>query len=183
MKDSKTEVLDFWFIETLPVQWFQKSDEFDSLIRERFLSLYEQAKEGYYDSWMQDADGHLALCLILDQFPRNMFRNSPLAFETDAKALTVSKKAIALGLDQILVPHKRRFLYLPFEHSENLEDQQRSVELFATMQDDDPLGYDYSLRHLKVIEQFGRFPHRNEVLGRENTAEEAEYLAQGGSGF
>ncbi|PZP56087.1 MAG: DUF924 domain-containing protein [Micavibrio aeruginosavorus] len=183
MKDSKTEILDFWFVESVPAQWFQKSDEFDSAIRERFGAIYEMAKDGFYNSWMQDADGHLALCLTLDQFPRNMFRNSPRAFESDAKALTVSKKAISLGLDQVLVAHKRRFLYLPFEHSENLEDQKRSVELFATMQEDDPLGYDYALRHMKVIEEFGRFPHRNAALGRESTEAEKEYLSKDGSGF
>ncbi len=183
MKDSKAEVLDFWFVEIAPAQWFQKSDDFDAVICERFGQVYEMAKDGYYDSWMVDADGHLALCLILDQFPRNMFRNSPRAFESDAKALSVSKKAISLGLDQVLAAYKRRFLYLPFEHSENLDDQKRSVELFATMQEDDPLGYDYALRHLKVIEEFGRFPHRNAVLGRENTAAEKEYLARPDAGF
>ena len=183
MKDFKTEILDFWFVETAPVQWFQKNDEFDALIRERFLSLYEKAKEGYYDGWMQDADGFLALCILLDQFPRNMFRDTPRAFESDAKALEVAKKAVALGLDQVLLQIKRRFIYLPFEHSENLEDQQRSVEFFESMKEEDPLGYDYAIRHFKVIEKFGRFPHRNAVLGRENSADETEYLAKPGAGF
>ena len=183
MKDSKTEILDFWFVETAPVQWFQKNDEFDGLIRERFGALYEKAKDGFYDGWMQDADGYLALCILLDQFPRNMFRDTPRAFESDPKALDVARRAIALGLDQVLLHVKRRFIYLPFEHSENLEDQKRSVELFETMADEDPLGHEYAVRHLKVIEQFGRFPHRNVILGRENTKEEAEYLAEPGSGF
>lgn len=183
MKDSRAEILDFWFVETAPVQWFQKSEVFDDMIRERFMSLYDMAKDGFYDGWMQDADGFLALCILLDQFPRNMFRDSPRAFESDEKARGVAGKAIALGLDKVVLQPKRRFVYLPFEHSENIEDQKRSVELFETMKDEDPLGYEYALRHAQVIEKFGRFPHRNAILGRESTPEELEYLSQPGAGF
>ena len=183
MKDSRTEILDFWFVETSPVQWFQKSDVFDDMVRERFLPLYNMAKDGLCDSWMTDADGHLALIILLDQFPRNMFRGMPQAFETDARALEVARKAISLGLDQVLTQIKRRFIYLPFEHSENMEDQEKSVELFETMKEEDPLGYEYAIRHLRIIEQFGRFPHRNEILGRKSTDAEIEYLSQPGAGF
>ncbi|MCB1783267.1 MAG: DUF924 domain-containing protein [Alphaproteobacteria bacterium] len=183
MRDTKREVLAFWFEETAPAQWFQKNDAFDEEIRERFFVTYEMAASGLCEEWRKDSDGALALCLVLDQFPRNMFRNSPRAFDTDAAALLISKEAIHKGFDQILQPIRRRFLYLPFEHSENLQDQNRSVELFGTMKDTDPLGYEYAIRHLRVIEKFGRFPHRNAVLGRANTPEEDEYLATPGAGF
>ncbi|MCI5060290.1 MAG: DUF924 domain-containing protein [Alphaproteobacteria bacterium] len=183
MKDFQKEIIDFWFVETQPQQWFQVNAEFDARVKERFLDFYQNASQGTYDEWQKSADGALALCILLDQMPRNMFRGTPQAFETDKKALVIAKFALSKGLDQVLSPQKRRFLYLPFEHSENLNDQRRCVELFEKMKDDDPLGYDYALRHLKVIEEFGRFPHRNKILGRDNTPEEEAYLAQPDAGF
>lgn len=183
MKDSQREVLDFWFVETVPAQWFQKNDIFDDMIREEFMPVYEMARTGLCDAWMKDADGCLALCVVLDQFPRNMFRNTARAFESDEKALTIAGHAIKKGFDQVLAPLKRRFLYLPFEHSELLDNQLLSVQFFETMVDDDPLGLEYARRHLSVIERFGRFPHRNKILGRENTAAEEAYLAEPGAGF
>lgn len=183
MKDLQKDILDFWFEETQPQQWFQVNEEFDAAIRDRFHEAYESAANGQFDDWQNSADGALALCILLDQMPRNMFRDTPKAFATDNKALVVAKYAISKGLDSVLSPQKRRFLYLPFEHSENINDQHRSVELFEKMKDDDPLGYDYAVRHLKVIEEYGRFPHRNKILGRDNTPEEEEYLAQPGAGF
>ncbi len=183
MKDSQREVLDFWFVETAPVQWFQKNSVFDDMIRERFSSLYDMTKEGFCDGWAKDADGCLSLIIILDQFPRNMFRNTPRAFESDAKALSIARDAISKGFDQVIPQTKRRFIYLPFEHSENIEDQKRSVELFESMKDEDPLGYEYAVRHLRTIEKFGRFPNRNAALGRESTAEEAIYLDEVSIGF
>ena len=183
MIDSQDHVLTFWFEETTPPQWFQVNPDFDTLIKERFLDIYEKGRAGILDDWRQDADGCLALCLVLDQFPRNMFRGTPQAFATDSKALVVSKYAVAKGFDQVLPPVKRRFLYLSYEHSENLNDQRKCVELFEKMKKDDPLGHEYALKHLKVVEQFGRFPHRNVILGRMNTPEEEAYLAQPGAGF
>ena len=183
MKDSKAEILDFWFVETSPVQWFQKNDVFDDMIRERFLPLYDMAKDGFCDGWMQEADGYLALCILLDQFPRNMFRDTAQAFETDAKALDVANRAIALGLDLVIPQVRRRFIYLPFEHSEKGEDQDRSVKLFESMKEDDPLSYEYAIRHARIIETYGRFPHRNKALDRQNTSAEIEYLSQAGAGF
>lgn len=183
MKDSQRDVLDFWFVETAPVQWFQKSDVFDDMIRDRFLPLYDMAKDGFCDGWAKDADGVLALCILLDQFPRNMFRNTAQAFETDGKILGIVRDAISKGLDQVLPQLKRRFVYLPFEHSEKLEDQKKSVALFETMQEEDPLGYEYAIRHLRIIEKFGRFPHRNAALGRKSTPEEVDYLSEPGAGF
>ena len=183
MKDLQKDILDFWFQETQPAQWFQVNEEFDQTVCDRFMEAYESAKAGQFDDWKNNADGALALCILLDQMPRNMFRGTPQAFATDNKALVISKFAISKGLDLVLTAQKRRFLYLPFEHSENINDQRRSVELFEKTKDDDPLGYDYAVRHLRVIEKYGRFPHRNKILGRDNTPEEEEYLAQPDAGF
>lgn len=183
MRDTRQEVLHFWFKETEPQQWFQKNEDFDNEIRGRFLVTWEMARDGLCDSWNKDAEGCLALCIVLDQFPRNMFRGSPDAFATDGHALSVAKHAVSGGFDQVLAPVKRRFIYLPFEHSESLQEQEKSVALFAKIKDDDPVGYDYAVRHLEVIKEFGRFPHRNALLGRKNTPEEEEYLAKPGAGF
>lgn len=183
MKDFQKDILAFWFEETQPPQWFQVNEEFDTLIAERFTEPYEMAVAGQFDDWRNSADGTLAYCILLDQMPRNMFRGTPKAFATDDMALIVSKYAISKGLDQVLPLQKRRFVYLPFEHSEKINDQHRSVELFEKMKDEDPLGHDYAVRHLKVIETYNRFPHRNKILGRDNTPEEDEYLAQPEAGF
>lgn len=180
MRDTKREVLAFWFEETAPAQWFQRNTAFDREIRERFLMTYDMAADGLCRDWSREPDGALALCIVLDQFPRNMFRNDARAFATDADALCVAREALHKGFDLILSPVKRRFLYLPFEHSEDRADQERSVQLFGAMKADDPVAYEYALRHREVIERFGRFPHRNAVLGRESTPEEEEYLRDGG---
>lgn len=183
MKNSQSDILSFWFEQIQPQQWFQVNEDFDAEIIARFHDDYEKAKDGIYDDWKKDADGCLALILLLDQFPRNMFRGKPEAFSTDGKALVIAKFALSKGFDQLLTPVKRRFMYLPYEHSENLIDQRKCVELFEKMKKDDPLGYEYAVKHLKVIEKFGRFPHRNKILGRDNTSEEEEYLSQPDAGF
>jgi len=180
MRDTKHEVINFWFVETEPQLWFQKNETFDARIRDRFLLTYEMARDGLCNAWAQDAQGSLALCILLDQFPRNMFRDDPRAFATDDKALLFAKQAINKGFDQVLAPEQRRFVYMPFMHSEKLSEQKRSVELFKTMIEEEPLSYEYALKHLKVIEDFDRFPHRNKALGRETTPEEQVYLDQGG---
>jgi uncharacterized protein (DUF924 family) len=176
MKDTKSAIIHFWFEETAPQQWFQVNSDFDDIIKQRYSDSYELAASGACSDWKIDANGCLALCLVLDQFPRNMFRGQGKAFATDKEALLVSKHAIHRGFDQIMSPLKRRFIYLPFMHSENSNDQKRSVELFASMQVDDPMGYEHALRHAREIERFGRFPYRNKALGRENTPEEDAYL-------
>lgn len=183
MRDSKAEILHFWFEETEPQLWFQKNETFDARVRDRFLTIYRLACDGLCDGWKQDAEGCLALCILLDQFPRNMFRDRPEAFATDGKALLVAKHAVAKGFDQMLPVIRRRFLYLPYEHSEDLQDQKKCLELFARIKKEDPVGYEYALRHLQVIEQFGRFPHRNAILGRDNTPEEDAYMARPDAGF
>lgn len=147
------------------------------------MFVYKMARDGMCESWQDTPDGMLALCIVLDQFPRNMFRGDPAAYATDGKALLAAKMSVARKYDLLLPAIKRRFLYLPFEHSESLADQQKSVALFEAIREDDPQGYDYARKHLEVIEIYGRFPHRNAILGRENTPEEDAYLAQPGAGF
>ena len=183
MRDTKQEVLNFWFVETDPSLWFQKNAEFDTLITDKYESTYIMAQDGLCDTWAGDADGALALILILDQFPRNMYRNTRKAYATDNKALLIAKQAISKGFDQVLVPEKKRFMYLPYMHSEAMSDQVKSVSLFKAMSDVDPLGYEYALKHYAVIEEFGRYPHRNQALERENTTEEKNYLSKNDSGF
>lgn len=176
MKNTREDILSFWFTETTPAQWFQVSPQFDEMVREKFLDHFLLATRGYCDDWANSADGALALILTFDQFPRNMFRDDPKSYETDAKAISIAELSIERGFDQIFAPIKRRFIYLPFEHSENIDHQYRSVELFQTMKHDDPMGVEYAERHLRVIEQFGRFPHRNIILGRESTPAEETFL-------
>jgi uncharacterized protein (DUF924 family) len=158
--------------------WFTKDANFDHEIRTRFGSVYEQAKLGELNHWQNSPETCLALILVLDQFPRNLFRNQSAAFATDALARKVARYALKQGYDQQLLPIQRWFVYLPFEHSEDLVDQQRSVALFSQLPEDANKadGLAYSLRHYEIIQQFGRFPHRNGILGRTSTAEEAAFL-------
>jgi len=176
MRDTKYEINRFWFEELDAQQWFQSSTQVDEDIKERFLTTYEMARDGLCNNWSVDAEGALALIIVLDQFPRHMFRGAPAAFATDQDALLVAKQAVHKGFDQILEPVKRGFLYLPFQHSEVLQDQKKSVELFGAMAHDNPAGDMYAKRHYVPIEKFGRFPHRNQVLGRDSTDEEIEFL-------
>jgi len=174
---QRQEILNFWFEEIDPQLWFsQRDDDFDARVKGRFLSTYEQARDGDYDGWSSEAEGCLGLCILLDQFPRQLFRGKAEAFATDSKILSIVKEALEKGFDKELEPNKRRFVYLPFEHSEDMSDQKRNLELFEAMKDEDPLGYDYALRHIDIIERFGRFPQRNVALGREMKPEEQEYL-------
>lgn len=184
-------VLTFWFGDPTGLtaqqrkEWFQKNPEFDQLIRDRFLATYQQAAAGQCHHWATTAPGALALILVLDQFPRNLFRQEPQAFATDGKALQVAQTAIAQGWDQTLPPIQRWFLYMPLMHSEDRAIQAQSVQLFQ------PLAaipetrdcYSYALQHQAIIDQFGRFPHRNAILGRQNTPAETEFLQQPGSSF
>ena len=186
------EILNFWFGKPEDADygkirkfWFTKNPEFDQEVRSRFLLVYQQAAAGQLDDWKTSPHSCLALIILLDQFPRNIFRSQPQAFATDPQALSLAQYAVTQGFEQQLLPVQRWFIYMPFEHSENLEHQRQSVELFATLKDDPDCasGIDYAHRHLKVIERFGRFPHRNQILGRESTSEEVEFLQQPGSSF
>ncbi|MBF2027613.1 MAG: DUF924 domain-containing protein [Oscillatoriales cyanobacterium C42_A2020_001] len=185
------DILTFWFVDPTGLAtknrkaWFSKDLAFDQEIRDRFLAVYEQAAAGQLDHWQETASGVLALILLLDQFPRNLFRGMPQAFATDAKAVSLAQAAIARGLDQAMPPIQRWFVYLPLMHSEDLEVQHQSVEVFRQFEHDPEVqsSYPYALKHLEVIQRFGRFPHRNAILGRKSTPEETEFLKQPGSSF
>jgi uncharacterized protein (DUF924 family) len=184
MSDHRAnEVLGFWFGEGAErskshKRWFEKNAAFDAEIRSRFLPLYEELARR--NDWLSPSSYCLARIVVLDQFPRNMFRGSPRAFAADPLALAAAKHAVAEGYDRELLPVQKQFVYLPFEHSEGLADQERACELMKPLGDD---LYDWALRHKRIIERFGRFPHRNATLGRASTAEEIEFLKQPGSGF
>ncbi|MEG5059847.1 DUF924 family protein [Microcoleus sp. A2-C5] len=186
------EVLDFWFGRSnspefgkVQNKWFKKDANFDAEILTNFLPQYELAASGKLDSWLDSPENCLALIILLDQFPRNMFRERPQAFATDSKALAAAQHGVNNNFDRELLQVQKWFIYLPFEHSENLENQQKSVELFRQLsgKPESDSVIDFAVRHFKIIERFGRFPHRNQILGRETTPEEAEFLKQPGSAF
>ena len=179
------ELLRFWFEESGPELWFAKSDEFDGTIRERFFANYEAAAHGDYDGCQDSGIGCVALCLLLDQFPRNLFRGDARAFATDGKALGIARHAVEAGRDmeEGVSRDMRKFLYLPFEHSEDLEDQRLCLKLMAERLD--PIGedLDWARKHFVIIERFGRFPHRNKALARKSTPEERNFLKEADSSF
>ena len=176
MISSPSDIVSFWR-DAGYERWYGKDDAFDQELRDRFMGTWEAARDGKLSAWQDSDDGTLALLIVLDQFPRNMFRNDPRAFSTDALARTIASRAIAEGRDQRIETGLRAFIYLPFEHSEDMADQERSITLFA------PLGEDslkWAVLHADIIRKFGRFPHRNAVLGRTTTPEEAAFLKDGG---
>lgn len=176
-KDGWAEdVLKFWFKQIEPEQWFEKAPTFDAIIRERFLGLYEILVTRRHDGLLSDAQIALAAVIVLDQMSRNMFRDTPRAFATDPKALEIAEAAIVRGFDAGLPKDRRMFLYLPFEHSEDRQSQARSVALMASLCD--PELQKWAEAHKAIVERFGRFPHRNGVLGRASTPEEIEFLKQ-----
>jgi len=173
---TAASVLAFWR-EAGPKKWFRKDPGFDAEFRERFLTGHEAAARGDLDDWSATADGTLALLVLLDQFPRNAFRGSERMFATDAKALEIARHAIATGMDQQVDAELRNFLYLPLMHSESPTDQQQAVALTEPLDAD---SHRFALLHQDIIERFGRFPHRNAVLGRATTPAEQAFLDQGG---
>ena len=194
---SPDDVLDFWFgaddepVEAKNARWFGVSDELDRTIRERFGAASAAAVAGELDRWAEQSRGWLALLILLDQFPRNIHRNSPVAFAGDAHARAIAAAGIARADDYQLKRIERLFCYLPFEHAEDLAAQEHAVRLVANLRDEMPPAergpyenfLDYAIRHRDVIERFGRFPHRNRVLGRTDTPEEQDYLREPGAGF
>ena len=170
-------ILAFWR-EAGRERWYERNEAFDAEVRHRFLALWQKAIAGELASWEDSDDGALALIIVLDQFPRNMFRGDAMAFSSDARAREVARRAIARGVDLRAEPLLREFLYLPFMHSEQMTDQLRCVELFRNSPNSDNLGY--AEQHADIIRRFGRFPHRNRMLGRATTPEEAAFLADGG---
>lgn len=170
------DVLDFWW-KAGPEKWFAGGDAFDDACR-GFRHLTEAAGEGQLDAWAETPHAALALVLVTDQFPRNIYRGTERAFKTDAKALSVATAAVDRGFDRAFPTMARKFFYLPFMHSEDIADQERGLDLYRALGDQE--GYYYMLIHFDVIRRFGRFPHRNGVLGRQTTPEEAAYMASGG---
>ena len=178
---TPADVLAFWFSDDAKTHWFERSDAFDAECRDRFGAAAEAARSGALDGWAKTADGALALLILLDQMPRNIFRGTPRAFAGDEKALAIAKAAIAQGFDTAARADGRNFFYLPSQHSERLEDQERGMELYAAS--DVPDGLRWMTAHRDIIARFGRFPHRNAILGRVSTPEEMEFLQQPGSSF
>lgn len=168
-------ILEFWFTEPVNQHWFNSTKALDDQIRGSYESLWEQAASGALDDWKKTPEGCLALVIILDQFPLNMFRGEAKSFSTEQKAVAVTQHALKLGMDQKLSLDQVAFLYMPLMHSESLADQDRSVACFeeAGLQ----YNLDFAKHHREIVRRFGRFPHRNEILGRESTPEEQEWLA------
>lgn len=179
---NPNHLLNFWFGPDARDNWFRKSDAFDDLLRAEFDALYDAAAAGKLQDWQNTPKGSLALVIALDQLPRNMFRGSPKMYATDEAARAVAAWAVDRDFDkQFNTVEERLFFYLPFEHSEDLEDQYRAVMLMKERTNEDYLRY--AVDHFQVIEKFGRFPHRNEILGRRNTPAEEDYLAGGNAGW
>lgn len=189
------DLLNFWFAPhaagpaserfSYRPQWFVKSAHFDDEVRAKFHDVWMDARKGLLPHWEKTPEGLLATIILFDQLPRNMFRDQPASFETDDRALHLARQAILQEMDLTLHPIQRWFLYMPFEHSENLRDQEISVELFAGLQALMPGSQvlDYAERHRDIIARFGRFPHRNRILQRKSTPEELEFLKSPGSSF
>ena len=192
MDSLAVAILDFWFGSPGAPErgaardvWFRKDPAFDDAIHQRFGDAVNAAVAGGYGEWCNTASGALARVLLLDQFTRNIFRDTPRAFAGDARALATAEDAVARGFDRELEPYGRWFAYMPFEHAEDVAAQQRSLELFGALGRDmnNAASLQWAQKHADVIFRFGRFPHRNAILGRESTPEELAFLAQPGSRF
>ena len=169
------ELLDYWFSESVAKLWFNSTPEFDQELRDKFMDTYQAASEGQLNDWQETAKGALALVIIFDQLPLNMFRGKPESFAAEAKAREIAGQSIDNGFDQTFTDKQKAFLYMPFMHSEDLDDQDRSVALYEKANLNDNLRFAH--HHREIIRRFGRFPHRNDILGRESTQEELDYLS------
>ncbi len=168
------EIIDFWFSEQTKPLWFNSTSEFDAQLKENYLTVYTEAKDLKLKSWQSNPLGALALVIILDQLPLNMFRGQPQSFATEALSREVAEQAMSQGFDAELTTEQKAFLYMPYMHSENLADQEQSLILFN--QEGLESNYRFAQHHYEIVKQFGRFPHRNKILGRESTEAEIEYL-------
>jgi len=173
-------VLHFWFDEISPEQWWRRDPVFDQTVRSRFAELHEAASRAELWAWRNMAPGRFAEIIVLDQFSRNMYRDDARAFARDALALGLAQEAVRIGADLEIAPERRAFIYMPYMHSESQLIHAIAVELFRERA---PANFDYELRHKAIIDRFGRFPHRNGVLGRTSTPEELAFLAEPGSSF
>ena len=178
---NSKEILKFWFSEATPKQWFTKDPKFDREITERFGDVHKMAGRGELFSWRTDGPGRLAEVIVLDQFSRNIYRDDPRAFAWDGMALLLAQECVGLGLDGGLEIGWRAFLYMPFMHSESKLIHERALELFSKPGLEGNL--DFERRHKAIVDRFGRYPHRNKILGRESTPEELEFLRKPGSSF
>lgn len=175
------EVLDFWFKEITPAQWWIKDDDFDQMIIRRFSDIHSMAVNVELFEWREHARGRLAEIIVLDQFSRNMFRNSHLAFANDKMALVLAQEAIRLGVDKLLPPEERGFIYLPFMHSESKKIHKVAEQLYS--QHGVKSSLEWEKKHKAIIDRFGRYPHRNQCLGRQSTPEELAFLEGPNSSF
>lgn len=175
------EILTFWFEELTPQQWWQADEEFDNTIKQRFSTILQQAAAGELAQWRQAAKGRLAEVIVLDQFSRNIYRGTAQAFSQDAMALALAQEAVAAGALQQLNADERNFLLMPYMHSESVVIHQSAKTLFKQHAPEN--NYQFELKHKAIIDRFGRYPHRNTILGRPSTAEETAFLQQPGSGF
>lgn len=174
-------VLKFWFVECTPEMWFKKDLNFDQTLKNRFLNLHQQASQGELFQWRMTAQGRLAEIIILDQFSRNIFRDTPAAFANDALALVLAQEAVAIGADHKLDQREKTFIYMPYMHSESKLIHEEALRLFTRLGQQDNL--DFEIKHKVIIDRFGRYPHRNDILGRESTQEELNFLKEPNSGF
>lgn len=181
LRHTADTVLTFWFEETAPKMWWVKDLAFDTLIKQKFTDLLNQAIQGELYTWRKTPQGRLAEIIVLDQFSRNIHRDTPKAFSADAMALALAQEAVSMGADKQLLPNQQAFMYMPYMHSESKLIHQLAVPLFS--QEHTKANLDFELRHQAIIEQFGRYPHRNEILGRTSTTEELAFLTQAGSSF
>ena len=175
MIESPSGIVEFWFSDAVRPLWFNSTLEFDKQLRDRFEPVWQQAVQGKLDSWAENAEGALALVILLDQIPLNIYRGDPRSFSTEAKARDIAARVIEKSWDRELTDEQKAFLYMPFMHSESLLDQDRSVKLFEAAGLKDNLKF--ANHHRELIRRFGRFPHRNAILGRESTQAEDVYLA------
>jgi uncharacterized protein (DUF924 family) len=172
------DVIRFWFTETNPSQWFKQDASLDAKIRERFLDTYERAAKGELSEWRKTPEGRLAEVIVLDQFSRNIFRDDPRAFESDALALTLAKEAVKVGDDKKLKATMRHFLYMPYMHSESKEVHTQALRLFLSLPIWKWNALLFEIKHKRLIDQFGRYPSRNKVLGRVSTDAEKKFLGE-----
>ncbi len=175
------QILDFWLVQTDSEKWFERDDALDAEIRETFAKLHARAVAGELAHWRGTPEGCLAEIILLDQFSRNLYRDDPRAYAADELAREVMTLALAREFDAGMSQDEKRFLYMPLQHSEDIEDQARSVALYRTLEDNDT--FKFTLRHQEIIERFGRFPHRNAALGRDSTPEEIAFLTEPDSSF